>query len=476
MNFQKLNLGTKIVSTILAVVIACLAVMSYVIISRTSTIQTQETYKLLNNTAARLSNLVGGYFNEMYAVLETQQDTINTMLNNGANEERLAEEVETLLDSAGIANYAYLYIIDNAHSGENIHNPDYRASDNHMLILAVDTDTKNLGGVTFLKPDNNIIQLPSVLQALQDGKPNIGAPVIKNIAGQGQSVGVAMNYPLKNRAGRVIAVLGLFVNLNAMSREINIPERSVFKGDYKFIVTNEGRIAAHPDTQMQAKLLNEVNPHQSVQRLVEALKAGKSGIYEYFNARGDESLTAVSTFRIGRESMGVQWNTIVTAPIESITEPVRSLTTIIVICTLIALVIIGLALFFYIRTQVITRINTLYNLLSGFFKYLNHETKTPPAAIKPRAEDEIGSMTIAINNNIQKIQKGLDQDTQAVQESIETANRIEEGDLTARITANPHNPQLNELKKVLNEMLETLQKKLGATQMKLSVSLRATQA
>ena len=71
-------------------------------------------------------------------------------------------------------------------------------------------------------------------------------------------------------------------------------------------------------------------------------------------------------------------------------------------------------------------------------------------------------MTIAINNNIQKIQKGLDQDTQAVQESIETANRIEEGDLTARITANPHNPQLNELKKVLNEMLETLQEKIGS--------------
>ncbi|MBX7490169.1 methyl-accepting chemotaxis protein [Helicobacter sp. Faydin-H64] len=71
-------------------------------------------------------------------------------------------------------------------------------------------------------------------------------------------------------------------------------------------------------------------------------------------------------------------------------------------------------------------------------------------------------MAIAVNDSIKKVQKGLECDAQAVKESIETANRIESGDLTARIAANPYNPQLNELKKVLNEMLQTLQDKIGS--------------
>ena len=45
---------------------------------------------------------------------------------------------------------------------------------------------------------------------------------------------------------------------------------------------------------------------------------------------------------------------------------------------------------------------------------------------------------------------------------METARIIESGDFTARITETPHNPQLNELKNVLNHMLDDLEKKIGS--------------
>ncbi|WDL69373.1 methyl-accepting chemotaxis protein [Helicobacter winghamensis] len=462
MNLHKLKLGTKIVSTILFVIVICLGIMSYVVISRSATIQLQETHKLLNNTAARFSNLVGGYLNEMFAVLESQQDTISSMIDRNAREEVLQDAVGTMLDSARVADYGYLYVIDPMYSGDNIRNENFKAANGKMLILVTDSDIRNLGGIKSLKADNTIIEIPSVLRALQSGEPNVGIPTLRNIAEQGESVGIAMNYPLKNKSGEIVAVLGLFVNLNTISKDINTKERSVFKGDYKAIMTADGIIAAHINQNALGKALDEINPHESVKKIMQATKEGRDGIYKYFNTQGNESLTAINTFQIGRDSMNTHWSAFVTAPIDSITEPVRSLTTIIVVCTLIALAIIGLTLFFYIRTQVITRINTLYNLLFGFFKYLNYETKTPPAFIKPRAEDEIGLMTVAINENIQKTQKGLEQDTQAVKESIETANRIESGDLTARITAQPYNPQLNELKKVLNKMLQTLENKIGS--------------
>ncbi|EAJ5396584.1 chemotaxis protein, partial [Campylobacter coli] len=58
--------------------------------------------------------------------------------------------------------------------------------------------------------------------------------------------------------------------------------------------------------------------------------------------------------------------------------------------------------------------------------------------------------------------QGLEQDAKAVKESVETVGVVESGNLTARITANPRNPQLIELKNVLNRLLDVLQTKVGS--------------
>lgn len=56
MNLHKLKLGTKIVSTILFVIVICLGIMSYVVISRSATIQLK---KLTNySTTQRLDFLI----------------------------------------------------------------------------------------------------------------------------------------------------------------------------------------------------------------------------------------------------------------------------------------------------------------------------------------------------------------------------------------------------------------------------------
>ncbi|MCR6582407.1 methyl-accepting chemotaxis protein, partial [Campylobacter insulaenigrae] len=71
--------------------------------------------------------------------------------------------------------------------------------------------------------------------------------------------------------------------------------------------------------------------------------------------------------------------------------------------------------------------------------------------------DEFGAMALAINENITKTKNALEQDGLAVEQSVETAKEIESGNLTARITAIPANPQLVELKNVLNKMLSVLE-------------------
>ncbi|RDU54932.1 methyl-accepting chemotaxis protein [Helicobacter sp. MIT 01-3238] len=107
-------------------------------------------------------------------------------------------------------------------------------------------------------------------------------------------------------------------------------------------------------------------------------------------------------------------------------------------------------------------LSIMQNGLNAFFAYLNHKTKHPPNPIPLKGNDEFSTISKAINENIEHTKKNLTQDEEAILQSADTAKQIEEGNLTARITQNPANPQLIELKNVLNKMLDSLQDKIGS--------------
>jgi len=99
--------------------------------------------------------------------------------------------------------------------------------------------------------------------------------------------------------------------------------------------------------------------------------------------------------------------------------------------------------------------------LLSFFDLLNYKTnKADPIYIN--SKDEFGVMAELINENIKKIQDTANQDATAVNQSVSTAKEIEKGNLKARITENPANPKLVELKNVLNKMLDVLEAKVGS--------------
>ncbi|HEC1754828.1 TPA: methyl-accepting chemotaxis protein, partial [Campylobacter lari] len=131
--------------------------------------------------------------------------------------------------------------------------------------------------------------------------------------------------------------------------------------------------------------------------------------------------------------------------------------TIIVIFTSIT----SIVLLYFIISYYLSPLQAIQNGLSSFFDFINHKTKDS-AMIDVKTNDELGAMAKAINENITKTKNALEQDTKAVEQSVETAREIESGNLTARINAMPANPQLIELKNVLNEMLNVLEQKVGS--------------
>jgi signal transduction histidine kinase/DNA-binding response OmpR family regulator/methyl-accepting chemotaxis protein len=93
--------------------------------------------------------------------------------------------------------------------------------------------------------------------------------------------------------------------------------------------------------------------------------------------------------------------------------------------------------------------------LLGFFAYLNRETALAQR-IKIHSQDELGQMSQLVNNNIRKIEKGIIQDNQLIANVAEIVSKTKAGKLQERVTKTAHNPALNDLKLLLNELLAVM--------------------
>ncbi|WP_086242650.1 cache domain-containing protein, partial [Campylobacter porcelli] len=456
--FSKLKLGTKTIASIVSIVVFCLAIMSWVIISITSNIQTHEAKKLLESISDSDSNLADSFLSQIYVAIESNAKHFEKLLQSRASERELENELMGTIDSAGEALYGYLYILDPYYT-DNIQNPKFKLNNSKLLILQTDDDLLGVGGMRTIQADNNINNLEGLNTAIRTGKVAIGNPVILNIENSAKAV-LSMNIPLKDKNGQVIAVLGLLADLRSISAEMNSPDRRIFEGTQIFVINSNGVVAVDRDAKYIGSNLQSINKDASAIQIIQAIKNRDSGIFEYYSVSGVKNLAALKTISIARGS--TTFGVVAAVPESSVLAPVREIIFDIIIGVIITSIIIALFVFYYINVGVVRRIQSISNLLFGFFKFLNHESKTPPAYLQPKAEDEIGIMTIELNRNIKKIQDGINQDNQAVKSAIQTASLVEGGNLHSRIEENPNNPALKELKNVLNKMLDVLEQKVGS--------------
>ena len=77
--------------------------------------------------------------------------------------------------------------------------------------------------------------------------------------------------------------------------------------------------------------------------------------------------------------------------------------------------------------------------------------------IKIDSKDEFGEMATVVNENIEKTQKGIEEDRRLIDETISVLGEFEQGDLSQRLNLNVSNPALMQLKTVLNQMANNLE-------------------
>jgi methyl-accepting chemotaxis protein len=108
-----------------------------------------------------------------------------------------------------------------------------------------------------------------------------------------------------------------------------------------------------------------------------------------------------------------------------------------------------------LKIWLITPLQHFQEGLLRFFAYLSNQS-TSVKRLEVRYQDELGQMARLVNDNIEIIQQGIVQDNQLIDNVAAVVNQTKIGILADRVTTTAHNPALNQLKILLNEVLEIM--------------------
>ncbi|TLD80330.1 methyl-accepting chemotaxis protein, partial [Helicobacter sp. MIT 11-5569] len=298
-------------------------------------------------------------------------------------------------------------------------------SSNYTPIPSTYKDMREASWYAQAKQANSFIVTPAYLS--KSGK----------LAGQHLAT-AALPFYKNGKFGGVIAVdipLDLFQNRFKNFDTPDFPSLNIF------ILDQNGEIVSHEIPELV--LDNKKTPQEIA--IMNAVKQNQHAVIDYKDHTGAERVAHYQLMPFG-------WTMVASANYADYTRA-SNITALKNLTINAVLIIVGSIMLYFIIRIFLRPIKVTQQGLSRFFSYLNHETNTINP-IKINSNDEFGAMAKEINANIQNIQQGLKQDETAITQSAKTAKAVEEGNLTARIIENPHNPQLVELKNVLNNMLD----------------------
>ncbi|EKF0064637.1 methyl-accepting chemotaxis protein [Campylobacter jejuni] len=239
--------------------------------------------------------------------------------------------------------------------------------------------------------------------------------------------------------GKIIGVLGVDIPSEDLQNLVAKTPGNTFLFDQKnkiFAATNK-------------ELLNPSIDHSPV---LNAYKLNGDNNFFSYKLNNEE--------RLGACTKVFAYTACITESADIINKPIYKAAFIQAIVVIIV-VVFSVILLYFIVSKYLSPLAAIQTGLTSFFDFINHKTKNV-STIEVKSNDELGQMGKIINENILATKRGLEQDNQAVKESVQTVSVVEGGNLTARITANPRNPQLIELKNVLNKLLDVLQARVGS--------------
>ncbi|EAJ7484528.1 methyl-accepting chemotaxis protein [Campylobacter jejuni] len=427
---QSINSGKSVgISAKLTLMVGFLVVLIFTITSAVSYFDSRNnTYELLKDNQLKTMQDVGAFF-KSYAM--SKRNGIQILANELTNRPDMSDEelINLIKTLEKVNGYDLVYVgFDN--TGKNYQ------SDNQILDLSKGYDTKN-------RP---------WYKAAKEAKKLIVTEPYKS-ANSGE-VGLTYAAPFYDRNGNFRGVVGGDYDLAKFSTNVLTVGKSY--NTFTEVLDPEGTILFNDEV---AKILTKTELSINIANAIKADPAlidpkNQDTLFTAKDRQGvDYAIMCNSAFNPLFRICTITENKVYTQAVNSILMKQ-------VIVSIIA-IIIALILIRFSISRSLSPLAAIQTGLTSFFDFINHKTKNV-STIEVKSNDEFGQISNAINENILATKRGLEQDNQAVKESVQTVSVVEGGNLTARITANPRNPQLIELKNVLNKLLDVLQARVGS--------------
>ncbi|GAA7793061.1 methyl-accepting chemotaxis protein TlpA [Helicobacter pylori] len=434
-----LSIGNKIILFVALIVIVCVSILGVSLNSRVKEI-------LKENALRSMQDSLHFKVKEVQGVLE------NTYTSMGIVKEMLPKDTKREIKIHLLKNF----ILDNSHvAGVSMF---FKDREDLRLTLLKDNDTIKL--IENPSLGNN----PLVQKTMKNKEISKSLPYYRKMPNGKEVYGVDTFLPLlSENTKEVVGALMIFFSIDSFSNEITKNRSDLF------LIGVKGKVLLSANKSLQDKSIAEIykSVPKATNEVLAILENGSKATLEYLDPFSHkENFLAVETFKmLGKAESKDNLNWMIALIIEKdkVYEQVGSVRFVVIVASAIMVLALIIAITLLMRAIVSNRLEVVSSTLSHFFKLLNNQANSSSGIklVEAKSNDELGRMQTAINKNILQTQKTMQEDKQAVQDTIKVVSDVKKGNFAVRITAEPASPDLKELRDALNGIMDYLQESVG---------------
>ncbi|GAA9416799.1 methyl-accepting chemotaxis protein TlpA [Helicobacter pylori] len=431
-----LSIGNKIILCVALIVIVCVSILGVSLNSRVKEILKESALHSMQDSLH-------------FKVKEVQGILENTYTSMGIVKGMLPKDTKREIKIHLLKNF----ILANSHvAGVSLF---FKDREDLRLTLLRDNDTIKLMENPSL--GNN----PLVQKTMKNKEISKSLPYYRKMPNGAEVYGVNILLPLlSENAKEVVGALMIFFSIDSFSNEITKNRSDLF------LIGVKGKVLLSANKSLQDKSIAEIykSVPKATNEVLTILENGSKATLEYLDPFSHkENFLAVETFKIKTESKdNLNWMIALIIEKDKVYEQVGSVRFVVIVASAIMVLALIIAITLLMRAIVSNRLEVVSSTLSHFFKLLNNQANSSGIKlVEAKSNDELGRMQTAINKNILQTQKTMQEDKQAVQDTIKVVSDVKKGNFAVRITAEPASPDLKELRDALNGIMDYLQESVG---------------
>jgi methyl-accepting chemotaxis protein len=287
------------------------------------------------------------------------------------------------------------------------------------------------------------------------GKPYITAPYMYPVNG----VDVLMTsicIPMY-KDGEFIGSTGVDLALDNFSKMVS--GIKIYETGYAFLMDQYGVFIGHPQKDLVGKKLLDIVQNDA--DYVKLLDSSKKGQSYSFNKVDHSTQVEATYYSVPFEIKGVEqnWTFGINAPVDEYLENAFFIRNFSIIAAIISLFIITFIIYISVRKLNIY-LEKISIGLEEFFTFLNTRTSAT-SDIDIQSNCEFGVMAQSINQNVARIKTAIEEDNQLINDVKGVVEVVSQRKFDKRVNKQTSTESLNELKVLLNDMLDKLETQVG---------------